>query len=478
MLQATNPWWRTPTGWEAADPDLSKLAAAHLRNYRPMVLEGISPSALYLLRGPRRVGKTVVMKHAIQNLIAQGVNPRAIVYVACDMFSRDDLQRVIQVGRDIATRSVGDGSRYWFLDEITSVPKGWAGTIKHLRDRSGFGEDCLVLTGSSARSLRDATKELAGRRRAPQADTDRLLLPMTFRAFCRAIGAATDAPALPMLSVTDLRGSPLTHAVDTLLPWLDELANSWELYLAIGGFPGAVEDYLETGAVGDTVRDDLFQVAYGGAIRERSTFRFDQMTTLLGHLSLGLGNPLNLRRIAAAIGAEGHTVVADRLGDFLLAYLLVECPPMEMDLQTEVLSGMKKWYCVDPLLSRLPHLRDPTLWAAPDPSVLSEQQVGVALLRQREYHRSGSFLDHNLFYVKTTTRKEVDFVAPWMDGIAIEGKYVDTGLMRESATLRAQVASGRFSAGVIATRAVVADLAPRVAAVPAAMLAWLLEPPQ
>lgn len=48
--------------------------------------------------------------------------------------------------------------RYWFLDEITSVP-AWPEAIKWLRDNTAFGDDCVVLTGSSARDLADAQKQ-------------------------------------------------------------------------------------------------------------------------------------------------------------------------------------------------------------------------------------------------------------------------------------------------------------------------------
>ncbi len=51
-----------------------------------------------------------------------------------------------------------------------------------------------MLTGSSARDLEQARKDLADRR-DPIADSDRLLLPMGFRAFCRALGGLDELPS-------------------------------------------------------------------------------------------------------------------------------------------------------------------------------------------------------------------------------------------------------------------------------------------
>lgn len=54
-LARTNAWWRGP-GWEARDPDLRRLASGSLV-YESPVLHDLREGGLYVLRGPRRVGK-------------------------------------------------------------------------------------------------------------------------------------------------------------------------------------------------------------------------------------------------------------------------------------------------------------------------------------------------------------------------------------------------------------------------------------
>ncbi|MGI8554333.1 MAG: AAA family ATPase [Dehalococcoidia bacterium] len=119
-LTRTNPWW-TSAAWEAADPQLAAAARAP-HDRRPALLDDITPPNLYTLRGPRRVGKSTVLKQTIARLCHAGVDPRRICYFAADALSSfTDLINLFQAARllfpDLATLP-----RYFLLDEITSVP--------------------------------------------------------------------------------------------------------------------------------------------------------------------------------------------------------------------------------------------------------------------------------------------------------------------------------------------------------------------
>ena len=145
LIGATNGWRKRRTDWELDDPDLQKAARAPF-SYDPGIFDDIRPDGLYMLLGPRRVGKSVEIKKTISRLINhQGVDPQRIIHFACDELTKDDLARIVRVGREQLTRGVSE-PRYWFFDEITGVEKGWPGTIKYLRDNLlGFSQDCVVL---------------------------------------------------------------------------------------------------------------------------------------------------------------------------------------------------------------------------------------------------------------------------------------------------------------------------------------------
>ena len=236
-------------GWEAEDPDLRAARRLPL-HYEPEPLADIHPPGLYVLRGPRRVGKSLELKRAVARLLASGVDPKTIFYCSCDGLSKQDLRRLVAQGHSV-TRTL-PGPRHWLLDEVTAVP-GWSQTIKELRDQeTTFREACVVLTGSSARDLEQARKDLADRR-GGIADSDRLLLPMGFRAFCRALGGSDELPP-EVIRPKDLLTAGAERAISALEPWSDTLADMWELFLDVGGFPRAVGEHVGAGAVSDGVR--------------------------------------------------------------------------------------------------------------------------------------------------------------------------------------------------------------------------------
>lgn len=458
-LAAGNAWWRDPR-WERDDRDLRPLEATAL-DYEPSPLSDIAPDGLYVLRGPRRVGKSLEAKRAIARLIRRGVEPRRIIHFACDELGRGDLRRLVSAGRDVLTRGV-DGARYWFLDEITSVP-GWPEAIKWLRDNTELGDDCVVLTGSSARDLTDAQKHLAGR--LGSADhSDRLLLPMGFRRFARAMGL-DGLPQPDPVRARDFMSPAVGAACTGLLPWLDTLLSTWELYLRIGGFPRAVTDQLASGDVQDDFTRALWDVTAGEAVRGAGTTPA-QVQAMLARLTRGLTTPLAVESLRQDIGVDSPHTAKARLEDLVFAYLAWPCHRREGN--GPKLSAQSKYYFIDPLLARLAPLRSQGTIAEADASAITEQQLGVELLRNMEREQPGSYAHFSDVMYQKTAGKEVDFCGPRIGRLGFEGKYVDSGWKREALTVRAA-----FGAGVLATRSLL-DTSNDVWAVPAPIVAWML----
>lgn len=458
-LAAGNAWWREPR-WERDDRDLRPLSDTTL-DYEPVPLSGIVPNGLYVLRGPRRVGKSLEIKRAISKLIRDGVDPRQIVHFACDELRRGDLQRLVKAGRDILTRGVL-GPRYWFLDEITSVA-GWPEAIKWLRDNTAFGEDCVVLTGSSAHDLADARKLLAGRLGGANS-SDRLLLPMDFRAFARAMGLST-APQPSPIRVCDFFSSDVESSLIELLPWLDELLGLWELYLRVGGFPRAVADQLAYGQVQRDFTDALWDVTAGEAIRGAATSPA-QVNAMLTRLTSSLTTPMSIESVRKDMGVDSPHTAKARVSDLVFAYLAWPCHLRHGDLPK--LSSQSKYYFIDPLVARLASIRGGGRIAEPDSSALTEQQLGLELIRCVERERPGTYTDFSEVMYQRTASKEVDFCGPAFGRMGFEGKYVDDNWRRQALTLKAA-----FGRGVLATRAVL-DTNEPVWAVPAPFVAWML----
>ena len=458
-LAIGNAWWRD-SQWEHDDRDLRPLTATTL-DYEPTPLTDVAPDGLYVLRGPRRVGKSLEIKRAISQLIKHGVEPRSIINFACDELGRGDLQRLVKAGREVLTRGV-QGARYWFLDEITSVP-AWPEAIKWLRDNTAFGEDCVVLTGSSARDLADAQKQLAGRH-GSAGQPDLLLLPMGFRRFARAMGLE-GLPQPDPVRARDFVSPDVDAAFVELLPWLDTLLSTWELYLRVGGFPRAVSDQLAHGEVQDDFIRALWDVTAGEAVRGAGTTPA-QVQAMLARLTRSLTSPLAVESLRKDMGVESPHTAKARLQDLVFAYLAWPCH--QRNGNGPKLSAQSKYYFIDPMMARLAPLRSSGTLAEADVSAVSEQQLGAELLRNMEREQPGTYAHFSDVMYQKTSGKEVDFCGPRFGALGFEGKYIDSGWKQEALTVRSA-----FGAGVLATRGLL-DTSGDVWAVPAPFIAWML----
>lgn len=455
ILSTTNRWWVNPRNWTEDDPDLREVAKAPFQ-YSSEALSGLTPGGLYVLRGPRRVGKSVLIKQAIRRLLAEGVAPRLIVHMSVEGWRAEELWHL---ARAVDQMTVA-GHRFWFLDEITGVTGGWPQRIKWLRDNDPrFRTDTVVLTGSSSADFRQTMGVLAGRR-GPVGGSDRVLLPMGFRTFAGVV-AEQDVPShIGPIEMVEL-ASDLSDVVFDLLPWMHKLVDSWETYLRVGGFPQAVADQLLRHQPRYTLGSGLMEVLSGDAFR-RARLSDLQTAALLRRLVKGLGSPLNVARVAREINVSLPTAQR-RISDLREAFIVWPCY-REQGL-TPRLRAQEKVYFTDPIYTRLTGGR-------PDLSTLSEQQLGTVLLRALERKEPGAYLRlGRVLHHRSQAGREIDFVGPDFGSLAIESKYVDGGPWKRVA----QALKSSPWQGLVATRSLLDLEDPLVLAIPTAMLAWLLD---
>ena len=456
-LSAGNRWWRDPQGWSARDLDLQAAREAPY-DYTSGAVSNLTPGGLYVLRGPRRVGKSVEVKQAIETLIADGVDPRRIVHMSVDGWAADDLGRFVRAARSLLP---DNDRRYWFIDEITSITDGWPHRIKWLRDNDQwFHDDTVVLTGSSSSDLSESIGILAGRRGRIM-DADRVLLPIGFRTFVELTQAAEAPSTTIRLQIGDLTHTRSRDACYELVPWLNVLVDAWDTYLWVGGFHRAVTAYLRSREVDEAFQHELFEIVDRDALRRASWSRTGT-AAFLRRMTKGLSSYTNQSSTAGDLGVTPPTVKS-RINDLCAAFVLWPCH-RENRLRPQPRS-QKKMYFTDPAYTRL--VPGPT----PEFSVLSEQQLGMVLLRCIEATYPGSYLDFDrVLHHRSPSRTEIDFVGPDFGDVAIESKYVDGRWRTPARTIEASPWRG-----IVATRTVLDFESPELMAIPTAMLAWLLD---
>ncbi len=450
-LRRANPWWQGP-GWEEKDRHLATLHRAPFA-YDPRPLEGIVPGNVYTLLGPRRVGKSTAVKSHIRDLVVGGYPARRIVYYSCDLLADAQelaafLERIYDEARVDGALAGEDVPFYLFLDEVQAV-RGWQQAIKYLHDTHRLGQDCVVLTGSTARDLRVGSELLPGRR-GRTLDRDRRLLPMTFRDVVRAV-----APDLPLPSaqggpreLADVVAADSSLRAELLRPRLRDatagLIEALELYAQIGGFPGAVADYLTDRAIQQSTFLEMWDVLRGDLNRYYQVRDATIPLKILERLALNVANPVSWQKIAREADVDVKTVQAyvDLFTDAHL-FLVVH----RWDGGTLARHADKKIYPIDPLIAGLATAVNRRERFTPSLTLMAESLLGVALFRATELETFTPFgVQHGVLYYRTGANREVDFLVG-ADRIPFESKYAESVDRRD-----AQVMEQAFGRGVVATR--------------------------
>jgi predicted AAA+ superfamily ATPase len=171
-LRQENPWWATGT----IDDDYIQLQRRlYFDLFYPLV-EDISIRRAVILMGPRRVGKTVMLFHAIDELIRGGTDPHMIAYISIEnpFFNNVALEQLFKICLKATGRENGKGC-YIFFDEIQYL-NNWEVHLKSLVD--SYPHTKFVVSGSAAAALRLKSNESGAGR-----FTDFMLPPLTFNEY-------------------------------------------------------------------------------------------------------------------------------------------------------------------------------------------------------------------------------------------------------------------------------------------------------
>ncbi|HUH46784.1 MAG TPA: AAA family ATPase, partial [Arenibacter sp.] len=171
-LHYENPWWISKD-IHAEYKSMSRRLYFNL--FYPFVQETDIKRAVVLM-GPRRVGKTVMLFHAIDQLIIDGIHPQKIFFIGIDnpIYLNLSLEDILLLCRN-ALKLWDLKGCYVFFDEIQYL-KDWERHLKVLVD--SYPRTKFIVSGSAAAALKlQSTESGAGR------FTDFMLPPLTFQEY-------------------------------------------------------------------------------------------------------------------------------------------------------------------------------------------------------------------------------------------------------------------------------------------------------
>ncbi|ACR78807.1 ATP-binding protein [Kosmotoga olearia] len=404
LLSIYNPWWDLSKNASEIKNKILKnyVQASFKRNYSGFF--DFESNGLYILRGPRQIGKSTLLKIAISKLIEKGER-RSILYIPLDTVK--DFKVLRDILLDFLKFSKSEKKRYIFLDEISMV-EDWQKAIKELRDNTDFADDFFVLTGSSAWDIKRTSERLPGRKGNVKSDV--LLLPMMFSEFFENI----ERKKSPKYDVNEIISLGKDDEYELRLISKDtEIL--FEQYLNSGGIPAVIEAALSGGGDLENHYDTLWDILLGDI--ERQGLSRSKLLDVLGFTSSRLSQRFSWKSAASEVEIDTKTFqkyINALAYNFMCAVLKF----LDKDTLSPRERKQKKVYFYDVFL--LYTLRQ-KLGITNDKASLIENIVGTHLL-----YRYGKNLENGLTdflgvgYWYSKEGKEIDFL---VNGIPIELKY-------------------------------------------------------
>lgn len=221
-LQFENPWWTTGTldgYYKSFKPRL------YFNLFYPLI-KNSSVHRASVLMGPRRVGKTVMLYHTIQQLISEGISPQKILYASIEtpIYNNIPLENLFTMAKK-ATGNMDSNGWFIFFDEIQYL-KDWEVHLKTLVD--GYHNAKFIASGSAAAALKLKSIESGAGR-----FTDFMLPPLTFFEFINLKNLDT----LIKPDTINWKGNISIFSTTTNI---SELNKNFVDYVNFGGYPEVI----------------------------------------------------------------------------------------------------------------------------------------------------------------------------------------------------------------------------------------------
>lgn len=289
-LKFDNAWWEA--GAEEKVQYEDKPRRIYYDSFFKSILD-VSVRRAIVLMGPRRVGKTVMVYHAIRGLIDQGVDPTNILYLSLEtpIYTGLSLEQILGYFQELFSHN-RESKLFVFFDEIQYL-RNWEVHLKSLVD--SYSEYKFVATGSAAAALRlKSTESGAGR------FSDYVLPPLTFAEYLSFIGRENE-----LIETVDEEFGRSRYEVKDVSGLNVEFVN----YLNYGGYPEAVfssairdnpSQYIKSDIIDKVLLRDLPSLYGINDIQE--------LNRLFTTLAYNTGNEVSLEKLSQTSGVAKNTI--------------------------------------------------------------------------------------------------------------------------------------------------------------------------
>ena len=242
-------------------------------------------NANYVVVGLRRAGKTTILYKLVQDLIANGIDWKQIIYInfedeRLDEFTATDFNDIVSVQSELS-----DKKGYFFLDEVQNI-EGWEKFARRLAD---FKEHTFI-TGSNAKMLSSEIEERLGGRYLTK-----YITPYNFAEFLRA-------------KKIDFSESALLTTKEN-----GKIRAAFEQYFYFGGFPEILNYFDKRGYV-----SSIYQKILLGDIASRNNIRNpNALRIMMKKMAESVKDELSYSKLHNILKTIGVNVSKDSIIDYV-----------------------------------------------------------------------------------------------------------------------------------------------------------------
>lgn len=306
-LNFDNNWWDSISDIRISNQDNPRRK--YYQSFFNAIIDRTVRRAIVLM-GPRRVGKTVMVYHAIRGLIDQGVEPKNILYLSLEtpIYTGLSLEKMVALFAEHFNHA-RDSQLYIFFDEVQYL-KNWEVHLKSLVD--SYPDYKFVVTGSAAAALRLKSNESGAGR-----FSDYVLPPLTFAEYLMFIGKEVE-----LLEPVPADDSDSSNTTKFQAKNVTELNYEFVNYLNFGGYPEAVFSETIRKDPGQYIKSDIIDKVL---LRDLPSLYgisdIQELNRLFTTLAYNSGNEVSLEGLSQSSGVAKNTI--KRYLEYLEAAFLI-----------------------------------------------------------------------------------------------------------------------------------------------------------
>ncbi|GAG55102.1 unnamed protein product, partial [marine sediment metagenome] len=263
--------------------------------FKPLAFESSIRRALVLM-GPRRVGKTVMLYHTVQDLIDKGIEPSRICFITVEtpIYNNIGLEQLFIYATQAAGRE--DKNNWYVIFDEVQYLKDWEIHLKSLVD--SYKNCKFIASGSAAAALKYKSIESGAGR-----FTDFLLPPLTFNEYIHLRNFDNlIIPSKVKWKQADINFYTTTH--------IDELNKHFIDYLNFGGYPEVIFSEKIQANPGRFIRQDIIDKVLLRDLPSLYGIRdVQELNSLFTTIAYNSGNEFSLEALSKQSGGVNKQTI-------------------------------------------------------------------------------------------------------------------------------------------------------------------------